>query len=432
MRRFLLAAVLLASLSAFAVNLIFLVGDGMSANHVLLASILEGRILEMMKLPYTGLTITYSADSYITDSAPAGTAIFAGFKTLNRSINVLPNKERVESLFMQAKKAGYKVGVVVTCRVTHATPAAVYGAVEARDDEVTLAKQLSESGLDVVFGGGMDMFLPESKGGRRKDGLDLIENMRKSGYTVITKKEELATVKGDKVLGLFAMGHLRPASERTTEPMLAEMTRKALEILSASGQPFALMVEGSQIDWEGHANDFYGIWKETVEFDEAVKVAIDFAKRDGNTLVVVLGDHETGGLSVGAGGYTIDAIKVEQARKAKGTARMFLRQFQIADKERFVAGLRDWYGINITDDEYNRLRSVPSNQLERELARFVSFKMGFGFTTFDHTAAVIPVYAFGPGAEQFVGWMDNTEVALKIMNVLKLKTISFPRVASGN
>uniref|UniRef100_A0A7C4CCA1 Alkaline phosphatase n=1 Tax=Fervidobacterium thailandense TaxID=1008305 RepID=A0A7C4CCA1_9BACT len=428
MKRVVVLAMLVLSLLAFSVNLIFLVGDGMSANTILLASMLEGRILEIMKLPYTGLTITYSADSWVTDSAPAGTALFAGLKTLNRAINVLPNGEKVESLFKMAQKAGYATGIVVTCRVTHATPAAVYGAVSDRNDEVTLAKQLAEAGINVIFGGGRDMFLPTSKGGRRNDGLDLIEKMRSDGYTVITKKDELPNVKGDKVLGLFAMGHLKPVSERTEEPTLGEMTRKAIELLAASGKPFALMVEGSQIDWESHANDYYGIWKETVEFDEAVRVAIDFAKRDGNTLVVVIGDHETGGLSLSNGGYTIN---IEQARKGKGTARMFLRQFSINDKAKFAEGLKEWYGISITDAEYNYLRNVPSNQLERELARYISGKMGFGFTTYDHTAGVIPVYAFGPGAELFVGWMDNTEVAFKIMNIMKLKTISFPKVSAA-
>ncbi len=331
------------------------------------------------------------------------------------------------SIFEIAKSAGYNIGLAVTCRVTHATPASMYGHVTNRNDEVILAKQLAESGtVDVIFGGGWDMFVPTAQGGRRTDGLNLIEVMKSKGYEYITTVEQLNTVQSSKVLGLFAKGHLDPVSNRSSaQPTLDVMTKKALELLSKDGKPFMLMVEGSQIDWEAHSNDFYGVWKEVVEFDNAVKVALEFAAKDGNTLVIVTGDHETGGLSLSKGGYTIN---VELARKAKGTTQMFLSQYNIADKEKFIAGLKEWYGISITDAEYENLRQIPSNNLRRELARFVSEKVGFGWTTFDHTAAPVPVYAFGPGAHYFTGFMDNTDIPKIIMKITKLSAISFPEV----
>lgn len=419
-------AISIFSIYTLAVNVIFLIGDGMSMNQVVLASILEGKVLEIMKFPYTGITLTYSADSWVTDSAPAGTALASGFKTLNGTIGILPNKEIVYSMMELAKGLGYKTGIVVTCRVTHATPAAFYGHVMNRDDELALAKQLSETDIDVIFGGGYSYFLPESKGGRRKDGEDLIEKMVKQGYQYLTKKSELDSIKNEKVLGLFAPSHLEPVTDRPAEqPTLDIMTKKAIEILSKSGEDFILMVEGSQIDWEAHANDFYGVWKEVIEFDKAVKIAVDFARQNGNTLVVVTGDHETGGLSLSKGDYS---ILVDQARKAKGTTTMFLKKFKIEEKEKFIAGLKEWYGIDTSDQEYESLRKITTSELRRELARFVSNKVGFGWTTFDHTAAPVPVYAFGPGANYFTGVMDNTDVAKLIMKISGITTATFPKI----
>lgn len=426
---FVVALVLLCGLWVFALNVIFLIGDGLAVNQLVLASILEGRVLHTMKLPYTGITLTYSADSWVTDSAPAGTALASGFKTLNRAIGVLPNNEPVYSMIELARDLGYKTGIVVTCRVTHATPAAFYGHVSNRDDELVLAEQLSEANIDVIFGGGYSYFLPEEKGGRRKDGKDLIQKMIGQGYQYLTKKSELDNIKGAKVLGLFAASHLDPVTDRPIEqPTLDVMTKKAIEILAESGEDFILMVEGSQIDWEAHANDFYGVWKEVVEFDNAVKVAIDFAKQNGNTLVVVTGDHETGGLSLSKGGYS---ILVDQARKAKGTTTMFLKKFKIEEKEKFIAALKEWYGIDVSEQEYEILKKIPSAELRRELARFVSGKLGFGWTTFDHTASPVPVYAFGPGAHYFTGVMDNTDVAKLIMKLSGITSATFPKVGSA-
>lgn len=421
-------ALLTFSLCAFALNVIFLIGDGMGLNHLVLASILEGKVLQTMKLPYTAITLTYSADSWVTDSAPAGTALASGFKTLNRAIGILPNNEIVPSMMELAKELGYKTGIVVTCRVTHATPAAFYGHVANRDDELTLAKQLSQAGIDVIFGGGYSYFLPEAKGGRRKDGLDLIQEMVNQGYQYLNKKNELDKISSEKVIGLFAPSHLEPVSDRPGEqPTLDVMTKKALEILAKSGEDFILMIEGSQIDWEAHANDFYGVWKEVMEFDNAVKVAIDFARQDGNTLVIVTGDHETGGLSLSKGNYS---ILVDKARKAKGTTTMFLKKYKIEEKEKFIAGLKEWYSIDLSENEYEILSKIPSGELRRELARFVSGKLGFGWTTFDHTAGPVPLYAFGPGAHYFTGVMDNTDAAKLIMKLCGITSATFPKIST--
>ncbi len=424
MKRF-LTVLFLVSLcfSVFALNVIYLIGDGMAANQVLLASILEGKILNIMKLPYTGLTTTYSYDSWVTDSAPAGTALASGFKTLNRAIGVLPNGEAVPSMIELAAERGFKTGIVVTCRVTHATPASFYGHVTNRDDEFTLAEQLANSKVDIIMGSGYAWFLPSYAGGRRTDGKNLIEQMTARGYTYVTKKSELQSVKSGKLLALFAPSHLDAVPIRSGEqPTLDEMVSKALEILSSSDEPFILMVEGSQIDWACHANDVFWMWKEMVEFDNAVKVAIDFAAKHGDTLVVVTGDHETGGLSLSNGGYTIE---VEKARKVKGTADYFLSKVKLEDYEFFKNQAMDFFGVEISQDEFNYVKNASNKSYA--LSEIISKKLRIGWTTHDHTAAPVPVYAFGPGAEQFVGFMDNTDIAKTIMKLVGLNVLSFPK-----
>ncbi len=418
MRRLFVALVLILLmtfvLASYVKNVIYFIGDGMGFNHVYLASILEGRPLNMMKSQHVGIVKTFSANTWVTDSAAAGTALASGFKTNNGMIGMLPNKEPVPSIAEVLKSYGVKVGIVVTCRITHATPAAFYGHVPDRDMENELAEQLIESDFDVIMGGGMRNFLPASvKGSSRKDEKDLVSLAKERGYTVITKKSELAKVEGGKLLALFASSHLAPASERTGEqPMLYEMVEKALELLSKDGEPFFLMVEGSQIDWEAHGNDPYGVWKEIVEFDKAVGVALEFSKKNPDTLIVVTSDHETGGLSTSTGTYMLE---VDKLRKFKANTDWFLARYPIEDKEKFIAGVKEFYDIDMSEEEYAQLLNVKKTaksvyDLPNAFGRYVSSKALLGWTTFDHTGDPVPIFAFGPGAEHFTGWLDNTDV----------------------
>lgn len=423
--------VVLLSFVAFAYvkNVIYFIGDGMGFNHVYLASLLEGKPLNMMKAQHVGIVKTFSANTWVTDSAAAGTALATGFKTNNGMIGMLPNGERVPSIAEVLKSYGVKVGIVVTCRITHATPAAFYGHVPDRDMENELAEQLIESDFDVIMGGGLRHFLPASmKGSRRKDEKDLIALAKERGYTVITKKGELAQIQSGKVLALFALSHLAPASERTGEqPMLYEMVEKALELLSKDGEPFFLMVEGSQIDWEAHGNDPYGVWKEVVEFDKAIAVALDFARKNPDTLVVVTADHETGGLSTSTGTYMLE---VDKLRKFKANTDWFLARYNIEEKEKFIAAVKEFYDIEMTEEEYAQLLNVKktaksSYDLANAFGRYISSKALLGWTTFDHTGNPVPLFAFGPGAEHFTGWLDNTDVP-RIIARLMGYPLTFP------
>ncbi|SHH57006.1 alkaline phosphatase [Thermosipho atlanticus] len=391
-------------------NVIYFIGDGMGINQILLASYIEGRTLNIMKAPYVGFATTYSANSLVTDSAAAGTALAAGFKTNNGMIGMLPDGTIVPSIFEVVSKYGVKTGIVVTCRVTHATPGAFYGHVTSRKDENTLAEQLINSSIDVVMGGGWRNFV--ATGGKRKDGKDLIALAKKKGFDYITTKSELMNYNGDRLLALFSSSHLSAASERSGEqPMLYEMVEKALEILSKDGQPFFLMVEGSQIDWEGHGNDPYGVWKEMMEFDKAIGVALKFLETHPDTLIVVTADHETGGLGLSTGGYTLDTDLVKKYQK---TADWMVRNYDVENEQEFKAAVKKFFGIDLTKDDIARLKEAKKSSnpyaLGNVFGEIISEKAKIGWTTHDHTAAPVPVFAFGAGAENFGGFMDNTDI----------------------
>ncbi|PNR88762.1 alkaline phosphatase [Petrotoga sp. 9T1HF07.CasAA.8.2] len=416
--------VLVVSLLTFAgdvKNVIFFIGDGMGPNQMLLSSYLEGRELYMMQMPYTGYAITYSADSNVTDSAAAGTALASGYKTNSGFIGVLPNGEIVPTIAEVLAEQGYKTGVVATSRITHATPAAYYGHTNDRDAEQVLAEQLVNSNLTVALGGGWRYFDPT----QRADGKDLISVAKENGFDYITTKQELMAYSGEKVLGLFASSHMNSVTERTpAEPLLPEMTAKAIEILSKDDAPFFLMVEGSQIDWEGHDNDAFGVWKETVEFDEAVKVALDFAKENPDTLVVVTADHETGGLGLSTGGYTMD---LEMVRNYQKTTDWVVANSQ--NMEELKSNVKEYYGFDLLEEEVAYLEAA-GNKIEA-LAEITSARASIGWTTHDHTGALVPVFAFGPGSERFVGIMDNTDLPRKIASLVGVE-LSYPLVNVPN
>ncbi len=389
-------------------NVIYFIGDGMGLNHLILSSYLESRELNIMKAPNLAMTMTFSANSNVTDSAAAGTALAAGYKTNNGMIGMLPDGTVISNIAEIAAEKGIKTGIVVTCRVTHATPAAFYGHVTSRKDENTLAEQLVNSPLTVAFGGGWRHFVPT--GGKRKDGKDLIAVAKENGFDYITTKTEMLNYDGDRVLGLFAYSHLKAVSERSgEEPMLPEMVSKALDILSKDGEPFFLMVEGSQIDWEAHGNDVYGVWKEVVEFDNAVKVALDFAEKHPDTLIVITADHETGGLGLSTGGYTMNLEKIRSDYTR--TADWILANFKT--EEEIKEAVKVYFNVELTEEDFVFFRTEKAKSFygaSNALGRILSNKVDIGWTTFDHTGAPVPVFAFGPGSEYFEGIMDNTQI----------------------
>ncbi|CAM4383228.1 alkaline phosphatase [Paenibacillus alkaliterrae] len=299
-------------------NVILMIPDGMGISYLTATRIFKGEELSFERY-MKGLMKTYSSDTNVTDSAAAGTAMATGFKTNNGMISVTPDGKQPDSILDAARERGKSTGLIATSRITHATPAVFTAHDPSRGNEVALATDYINK-VDVILGGGRDMFLNEKDGGKQPE-RNLVAEAQAAGYDYITNRSELNKVSSNKVLGLFAMSDLKYEIDRDEQnvPSLSEMTELAVDVLSKNEKGFFLMVEGSQIDWSGHANDPVATITDMLAFEDAVDVALDFAKKDGNTLVVIVGDHETGGINIGntPGGYkeNIDVLK-----KATGSA----------------------------------------------------------------------------------------------------------------
>ena len=290
-----------------------------------------------------GFVTTHPYGSFVTDSAASGTAYATGCKTVNGAVSVDPDGEPLRTVLEHAEERGMATGLVVTCAVTHATPAAFASHVDDREKYDEIAEQITRSGVDVLFGGGLSYFLPSGEGcGTRTDGTDLTDSLlaRMSVATTTEAFRSLGEVSA--AAALLAPDHPPVAGGRDLG--LAELAGKALEILSRDRDGFFLMVEGSQIDWAGHENEHDWLVAELGDFDEAVGVVMDFAERDGRTLVLVTSDHETGAYAVLDGSL----------------------------EEREV--------------------SLPH------------------FGSDNHSAAMVPLLAYGPGSERFGGILDNIDV----------------------
>jgi alkaline phosphatase len=289
------------------------------------------------RFTHVGLIRTEPADGKVTDSAAAGTSFASGVKTYNAAIGVDVDTARVETIVERASRAGALTGLVATSSIVHATPAAFYAHVASRNQYEDIAAFLPISEVDFFAGGGTQFFAG------RKDGRDVFGELVKAGFAMDT----VALAPAGRLHPPQRYGFLlaRDAMPRMLDgrgTFLSDATSRALEYLAQGERGFFLMVEGSQIDWGGHANDVEYLYSEMADFNEAVGVVLDFAARDRQTLVVVTADHETGGLSLSSGeGYDV---------------------------------------------------VVPT------------------FSTGGHSATLIPVFAFGPGAESFQGVHENTVV----------------------
>ena len=277
-------------------NVIILIGDGMGVSQVTAARVELGE-LQMERLTTGGFSTTFASNRLVTDSAASGTALATGHKSYNGAISVSPDKKPLKTVLEHAEDRGMATGLVTTCAITHATPAVFASHVESRSMYEEIARQMTGSGVDVMFGGGLSYFLPKSEpGGVREDDLNLLDELRERMPVALSTEEFRNLGVVDAAAALLYPEH--PPIVTSRELPLAEMTRKALDILSRDEDGFFMMIEGSQIDWAGHENDHEWLIGEMADFDEAVGVVMDFAETDGRTLVVVTADHETGAYAV--------------------------------------------------------------------------------------------------------------------------------------
>ena len=336
--------------SAKAVNVIYMIGDGMALPQVYAAMLASGEDMTFQQFPYIGVVDTHSASNDITDSAAGGTALASDHKTNNAMLGVNPDSIPVKTVLEALAEQGKKTGIVVTSYVTHATPAAFYAKVPHRKQYEDIAVQMAENPyINLIIGGGMKHFA------QRKDSLDLIGRMENElGWKVYDNLAEV-DVTSQKYAVIADTNHMPKAADRGD--FLPRAVKTALKTLDNAENGFFLMVEGSQIDFACHGNDSTWMMDEMLDFDYAVNVALDYAKEKDNTLVVVTADHETGGLTL--------------------------------------------------PDPQGKYTNVV-----------------FDYSTGSHTCLPVLVYAYGPGAEQFTGWMQNNELKAKIMNACGLENIS--------
>lgn len=280
-------------------NLILFIGDGMGLAQTAAAQLTKhgpDKRLAMQTLPVAGLVLTHASDNWTTDSAAGATAMSTGYKTNVGMVGVTPDSTIKETIFELAQKQNIKTGVIALCAITDATPAAFAAHVPQRGMHSKIAERLVNSKLDLILGGGRKYFIPKSADGSgREDGKNIIETAKSNGFSFIQKKEELWNANTSRLLGLFDLNNMATDG---SQPMLVELAKNGIDRFSKSSTGFMLMVEGSFIDHKGHSNDFDAMVKETLDFDDAVKAGLEFAKQDGQTLVIITADHETGGLTL--------------------------------------------------------------------------------------------------------------------------------------
>ncbi len=420
-------------------NVIILVPDGCSQSVQTLARWYSGKPLQVDEM-MAGTISTYSTDSVITDSSSAATAFATGYKTTNGFVGVGPADETVLStletppeelqysplatVLEGSKLQGKATGLVVTSRVTHATPAAFASHIHDRDMENEIMEHMVYEDIDVVFGGGSGYLIPVAEGGKRTDGENLTQVLLDRNYQLVDTRDEMSNLTTGRAWGLFASSHMASDINRPflapDQPSLADMTGKAIELLSQDKDGFFLMVEGSQVDGGTHANDPIYAVTEFLAFDEAVKVAVDFAEKDGHTLVLAFPDHNTGGMTIGSySDSEYDSTTVEEViEPLKG---MKLNSLGVTAKigkdlspENIKTQLKTWWGIDATDEDIAEILKLYDNgkglSLDYAISEVISRSHTvIGWTTHGHLGDDVPLWVYGPDHPS--GYLDNTEIA---------------------
>ena len=270
-------------------NIIFLIGDGMGLTQISTGMYANGNSTALEEFEYIGLSKTTSSNSFVTDSAASGTAMSSGEKTLNKVLGINSKNVTLKSILEICQDEGYKTALLATSSIVHATPASFYAKVISRYKYEDIALQFSKHSVDFFVGGGRNYFY------KRTDGKNLIKEM--DSYTFVKSIEEYNKSKASKI-GFFTYDLEPPSILENRKFPLDQLTKITLSKLNSSKSPFFIMIEGSQIDWGSHENNLNYLTTEFIEFNSAIQAALDFAKKDGNTLVIVTADHETGGLAL--------------------------------------------------------------------------------------------------------------------------------------
>ena len=442
------------------------IGDGMgmpqrSAAEVYLSKKTNGgnqQLLAMNQFPAQGVTTTHANNRFITGSAAAGTAMACGVKTNINFIGMDPALNAVPNIAELAKESGMAVGIVSSVSIDHATPAAFYAHQPTRKMYHEISVDLVESGFDYFGGGGL--IDPTGKKSKNPQG-NALEMAQKRGYKVITDKDEFMNFEGGKLLAYnkrLPDGQALPYAidNSALDISLEEFTAKGIELLSKNKKGFFLMVEGGKIDWACHANDAVSAIQDTVAFDNSIKRAVEFYKEHPkNTVIIVTGDHECGGMTLGFAGtvystqfdvlgkqrlsfqaftdHIVDKYKKNHPQggdfddilpmlsyyfglETQGDSTMVLKDYELADlKEAFQQTMK---GQKIKPGSQEYLLYGSYDPLTMEITHILNQKAGIGWTSYSHTGVPITTSAMGVGSEVFNGFYDNTDIPKKIASIM--------------
>ena len=446
------------------------IGDGMAFAQVNAAQIYKGSgngqepaigSLSFTQFPVTGMVTTFDETSVCPDSASTATALSCGIKTKSGVIGMTGDKEEpAESIAEMLKSDGKKIGIVSTVSLNNATPAAFYAHVGSRGDYHDIALQMPDSGVD-YFGGGSLV----NPAGAKGDEPDVFELLAQSGYTIADTKEEIAAL--DSSLGkvyavspaLQTKGAMPFALDAAEDDLkLADFVRAGIRVLD-NDDGFFMVCESGMIDWACHANDAATAIAETLVLEEAVSAAVNFAQaHPDDTLILVTGDHETGGMALGYAGtgyntnYSLlygqtvsysafdtifETMKKENPNLLMSDVLPVIKQhFGLISPDDAEAALEENAARVLTADDYEKLAEAleaslngPPDTAEARLlysgyepltvtlTHLLNNKAGIGWASYVHTGGLVPVYAYGAGAEAFGGSYDNTDIFKKLVDV---------------
>lgn len=433
----------------------FMIGDGMSSAQRDAACLYLGVPTAMDSMAVMGTATTHPLDSSITDSAAAGTALATGRKTNSKVVSMDPSgKKPYETIAQRAAKKGMKVGIVSSISIDSATPACFYAHQKNRKDYYDIAVQIPKSGFHYFAGGGF--VRPR---GLKSDRPDVVGIIERGGYRYVRSLEGFRSLTKDDlpvvaVNPILTGGASMPfdIDRREGGPSLAELTAKGIELLDGP-EGFFLMVEGGKIDWACHANDGATAVFDTLAFDQAVQIALEFQRTRLNTLVVVTGDHETGGMSIELAKQdrprfvkAIDhqrssyeafdeiTLSFRRSTDGKGSLEKLLPRIEKAFgiswqelsavekeliKKAFVESMKEPKD-RTKGKEFSRLYGWH-DPLSVSLTGIIGGKGGISWTTFGHTGQPVPVTAEGEGQDLFSGSYDNTDIPKKILTAMGME-----------
>jgi len=416
-------------------NIIVIVSDGMSSGTLNMADIYMNRkygkgsnwlnLYRENKVSRALMDMT-SASSVVTDSAAASSSWGGGFRVKNGALNIGVNGEEYLPIWQKFKKAGKMAGCVTTVPITHATPAGFCANSKSRNSQPEIAETYLKMGFDIMMGGGLKHF----EATMRDDKKDILADYKTKGYQIVKNRNEMLACSNDKpILGLFYEDGLPYSIDRenikdlsNSIPTLAEMTQKAIDRMKNNTNGFVLQVEGGKVDWAAHANDIAGLLYDQIALDEAIQTAIDFAEKDGETLVIITSDHGNANPGIIYGKKANDDFDLIQQFKhtnewilngitAQSTSAQvkerveFANGFALTDEEaKLVLGYYD--GLTKSEDGLYNYQHIPF----KAFSEIQKSRISVGWISTEHSADYTELAMFGPGSDALKPFIKNTDL----------------------